>query len=161
MVKYTWVRKAVPKGLLVKQVYGVVFSNEGNILLRVEDDKYKLTGGKPDSSDNSFSDTLKREYLEELNVELSDICYLGYLLVEEDNVQYAQIRMIARIKKINDIRADIDNGKIYQRYMANQNNVKNYLDYKDLAGNQMIDDAIKLANENYCFSTPNDKEYFL
>ena len=69
--------------------------------------------------------------------------------------------MIARIKKINDIRADIDNGKIYQRYMANQNNVKNYLDYKDLAGNQMIDDAIKLANENYCFSTPNDKEYFL
>ncbi len=161
MCKYVWIKNEVPINLEVKQVYGIVFSEEGKILLRVDNHKYKLTGGHPEERDNCFEDTLKREFIEELNIEIKDICYLGYLLVEEDNVQYAQIRMIARIKKINDIRADIDNGKIYQRYMANQNNVKNYLDYKDLAGNQMIDDAIKLANENYCFSTPNDKEYFL
>ncbi len=161
MCKYVWIKNEVPINLEVKQVYGIVFSEEGKILLRVDNHKYKLTGGHPEARDNCFEDTLKREFIEELNIEIKDICYLGYLLVEEDNVQYAQIRMIARIKKINDIRADIDNGKIYQRYMANQNNVKNYLDYKDLAGNQMIDDAIKLANENYCFSTPNDKEYFL
>lgn len=99
--------------------------------------------------------------MEELNVEIEDIFYLGYLLVEEDNNQYAQVRMIAKIKKINDIRPDTDNGKVYQRYVVNQNNAKNYLDYKDLAGNQMIDDAIKLANENYSFSNINDKEYFI
>lgn len=160
MVRYTWVRKAVPKGLLVKQVYGVVFSNEGNILLRVEDDKYKLIGGKPESGDNSFSDTLKREYLEELNVELSNICYLGYLLIEEEYEKYAQVRMIARIKSMGDIKPDSDNGKTYGRFMAKQNNVRKYLGYQDLAGNQLIDDAIRVANVNYKFKV-RDMEYYV
>ena len=54
MVKYTWIKKSVPKELLVKQVYGIVFSNDGNILLRVDNNKYKLTGGKPENSDDNF-----------------------------------------------------------------------------------------------------------
>ena len=99
--------------------------------------------------------------MEELNVEIQDIYYLGYLLVDDDNTQYAQVRMVAKIKKINDRRPDTDNGKIYQRYMANQNNVKNYLDYKDSAGRKMIEDAIKMANEKYQFCYNNDKEYFV
>ena len=60
MAKYTWVKEAVPKKILVKQVYGIVFSSEGNVILRVENDKYKLTGGRPEIDDNDFSDTLKR-----------------------------------------------------------------------------------------------------
>ena len=43
MVRYTWVKKYVPKKILVKQVYGVAFSNDGKILLRVDNNKYKLT----------------------------------------------------------------------------------------------------------------------
>lgn len=89
MVKYTWIKKSVPKELLVKQVYGIVFSNDGNILLRVDNNKYKLTGGKPENSDDNFWDTLKREYIEELNIELENIHYLGYLLVEEKQEKYA------------------------------------------------------------------------
>ena len=42
MVKYTWIKKSVPKELLVKQIYGIVFSNDGNILLRVDNNKYKF-----------------------------------------------------------------------------------------------------------------------
>jgi len=57
---------------------------------------------------------------------------------------------------------DIDNGKIYKRFMANQDNVKRYLKYPDLAGNQMIDDAIMLANKKYNFdTTDNINEYFI
>lgn len=89
MVQYTWVKEAVPKEILVKQVYGIVFSSEGNVILRVENDKYKLTGGRPEIDDNDFSDTLRREYLEELNIELEDLHYLGYLLVEEEQKKYA------------------------------------------------------------------------
>lgn len=160
MIQYTWVRKKVPEEILVKQVYGIAFSHNGNILLRVEDDKYKLTGGKPEIRDNSFYDTLKREYLEELNVELEDIHYLGYLLVEENLEKYAQVRMIAKIKSISDIKPDSDNGKIYKRFMSNQVNVKKYLNYQDLAGNQLIDDAIKMANKKYKFDG-NEKEYYI
>ncbi len=160
MAKYTWVKEAVPKKILVKQVYGIVFSSEGNVILRVENDKYKLTGGRPEIDDNDFSDTLKREYLEELNIELEDLHYLGYLLVEEEQKKYAQVRMIAKIKNIGDIKPDIDNGKIYRRFMVKQINVKKYLNYQDLAGNQLIDDAINLANKKYTFEV-KDMEYYI
>ena len=136
MTHYSLIMENVPQNLAIKQVYGVAFSNEGNILLRVEDNKYKLTGGKPEKNDKDFEETLKREYIEELNIELEDINYLGYLLVEEDNKEkYAQVRMIAKIKSIGEIKPDLDNGKIYKRFMANIKNVKNYLSYPDLAGN--------------------------
>lgn len=161
MSKYTWIRSSVPKKLEVRQVYGVVFSDTGKVLLRFDNGKYKLTGGHPDKNDQSFEDTLKREFIEELDVEIKDIHYLGYLLVEENHEKYAQVRMIAKIKKIGPIRPDLDNGILYQRYFAYQNNVKSYLNYSDLAGNKMIDDALKLANEYFCFgNNDNENEHF-
>lgn len=99
MSTYKWVKEEFPKDSIVKQVYGIVFSNDGKILLRGEEDKYKLTGGKPEAEE-TFEETLKREFVEELNIEIEDIYYLGYLEVKELNQQpYAQVRMIARIKK--------------------------------------------------------------
>lgn len=44
--------------------------------------------------------------------------------------------------------------------MANIKNVKNYLKYPDLAGNQLIDDAINIAKEKYKLNF-NDTEYFI
>ena len=82
MSKYTWFKKSAPENIEIKQVYGILFSQDGKILLRVEDDKYKLTGGKPEPKEN-FEETLKRECMEEINVEIEEIHYLGYFLVEE------------------------------------------------------------------------------
>ena len=112
MANFTWLKKELPPNIDIRQVYGIVFSDTGNILLRVEDNKYKLTGGKPELFDSNLKETLKREYLEELNIEIKDIHYLGYLLVEEDSKErYAQVRMIAKIKNIGNVRPDKDNGK--------------------------------------------------
>ncbi len=160
MVHYKWFRSWVPKEILVKQVYGVAFFDDGNVVLRVQDGKYKLTGGKPEVGDKDFCDTLKREYLEELNIVLDDIYYLGYLLVEDGQDKYAQVRMVAKIKKVGNNRPDIDNGNVYKRFAAKQINVKRYLNYQDLAGNQLIEDAIKFANEKYLFSN-SDGEYYI
>lgn len=161
MAQYYWRKEDVPQNLIIKQVYGVAFSDDGNILLRVEDNKYKLTGGKPEENDNDYQETLKREYLEELNVNLEDVYYLGYLLVEDDNNEkYAQVRMIAKIKNIGESKPDSDNGKIYKRFMSNIENVKDYLNYSDLAGNQLIDDAITMAKEKYELNF-NNNEYFI
>lgn len=115
MTKFTWFKSQVPNNLKVKKVYGIAFDNKGNIFLRIDDDKYKLTGGKPEEFDKCFEETLKREYLEEVNILLEDIHYLGYLLVEEDNEKYAQVRMIAKIKGIGELKHDSDSGKIYKR----------------------------------------------
>lgn len=68
--------------------------------------------------------------------------------------------MIAKIKNIGDIKPDIDNGKIYRRFMVKQINVKKYLNYQDLAGNQLIGDAINLANKKYTFEV-KDMEYYI
>ena len=157
MANFTWIKNKVPDKLIVKQVYGIVFSDDGRILLRIEDNKYKLTGGKPENNE-TFEETLIREYIEELNTELEQCYYLGYLLVEEKGEKYAQVRMIAKIKKINEKRPDLDTGKIYDRKLVNASNVKKYLKYSDKAGNLMIDDAIHLANNKYNFNDSSINE---
>ena len=160
MANFTWIKNKVPDKLIVKQVYGIVFSDDGRILLRIEDNKYKLTGGKPENNE-TFEETLIREYIEELNVELEQCYYLGYLLVEENDEKYAQVRMIAKIKKINEKRPDLDTGKIYDRKLVNASNVKNYLKYNDEAGNMMVDDAVYMANKKYIFSESDTDEQII
>ena len=127
VVKYKWIKDSMPLNLQVKQVYGIIFSDDGNIILRVDNNKYKLTGGKPEDKDINYSETLKRECFEELNIEITDIYYLGYLIVEENKTQYAQVRMIAIIKNFGEVRPDLDNGKKYRRFMSLLRNVKKYL----------------------------------
>jgi len=89
MADFTWFKDSVPDQLSVKQVYGIAFSADNLVVLRIEDGKYKLTGGKPENAE-TFEETLKREYIEELNIELEDIHYLGYLLMEDNSDKYAQ-----------------------------------------------------------------------
>ncbi len=161
MVKYSWHKSEVPADLEIKQVYGIAFSEDNRILLRIEDGDYKLTGGKPENEER-FEDTLKREYKEELNTELYNIYYLGYLSVERNNnPPYAQVRMIAKIKSINQKNCDPDNGKTYGRKLVCPYNVKKYLKYSDVAGNMMLDDAIAAANENYDFSVSCTEEILI
>ena len=148
MAKYTWYNTPVPEDIKVRQVYGIVFSNNFEVLLRIEDNKYKLTGGKPEENE-SYEETLKREYVEELNVDLYDCHYLGYLLVEDNNEKYAQVRLIARIKSINENHIDLATGKMYGRELVSVDKVKELLNYQDEAGNQMIDEAINMAKEKY------------
>ena len=157
MVNYTWYNNFVPADLKVRQVYGIVFTQDCRTILRIENNRYKLTGGKPEANE-TFEETLKREYIEELNIELEDIYYLGYLLVEENKEKYVQVRMIAKVKNINENHIDPATGDMYGRKLVDINNVKEYLNYSDEAGNLMIDDAIKLAKEKYNFKDFNTNE---
>ena len=97
----------------------------------------------------TFEETLKREYIEELNVELDECYYLGYLLVEDDNEKYAQVRMIAKIKSFNEKHIDPATGKMYGRELVSIDKVKELLNYQDKAGNLMLDEAIEMAKEKY------------
>ena len=161
MVKYTWHNQPVPSNIKVKQVYGIVFSHDGRVLLMVDDNKYKLAGGKPERKEN-YIETLSREYQEELNIELEQFYYLGYLLVKEKDIPtYAQVRLIAKIKTIGPKHVDIATGKIYDRQLVIQDHVKDYLKYKEKAGNIMIDDAISLALKKYTFDDINEHEEFI
>ena len=148
VTKYTWYNTQVPNNINVRQVYGIVVVDDYKVLLRIKDNKYKLTGGKPEENE-SYEETLKREYIEELNVELDDCYYLGYLFVEDNDEKYAQVRMIAKIKSINENHIDPATGKMYGRELVNTDKVKELLNYQDEAGNLMMEEAIKKAKEIY------------
>lgn len=148
MISYKWYKGIVPKDIEIKQVYGIVFNEDGKIFLRIDDGLYKLTGGKPELEDKSIEDTLKREFIEEANITLKNIHLLGYQLVEEDNgvKPYAQVRMIAQIDKIFENRADLDNGKLYKRVFKTPKETINLLNWGEV-GKEQIEDAVKLAKK--------------
>ena len=147
MINYKWCKGIVPKDIEIKQVYGIVFNEDGNIFLRIDDGLYKLTGGKPELEDKSIEDTLKREFIEEANITLKNIHLLGYQLVEDNRVKpYAQVRMIAQIDKIFENRPDLDNGKLYERVFKTPKETINLLNWGEV-GKKQIEDAVKLAKK--------------
>ncbi len=158
---FTWKKEKLPKGLPVTQVYGIIFSDDGKVLLLGNDNRYNLSGGHTEKFDKTLEDTLKRELFEEMNIQLKNIHYLGYLLVrEKGKPEYAQARMIAQIKDVGQVRPDLDNGKTYKRLLACPRNVKKYLNYEE-EGEKMVDDAILLASQKFKFKPLDETEKFI
>jgi ADP-ribose pyrophosphatase YjhB (NUDIX family) len=124
MAIFTWKSSSVPEGMNVTQVYGIIFSKDGRILLQTENDcgniKYSLIGGHPEKCDKGYEETLLREVWEEMNITVSEPCFIGYQEVDEENGEepYAQVRMAALIADVGEMRPDLDNGKTYGRLLV-------------------------------------------
>ncbi|MCI9455680.1 MAG: NUDIX hydrolase [Oscillospiraceae bacterium] len=148
MSVYQWVEGAVPCGLEVKQVYGIVFAEDGRILLRKDGEKYSLPGGKPEPFDLNIEATLKRELDEELNVSVSRIVIAGYQLVDEENgiPAYAQVRMAAKLDRFGASRPDPDTGRTYERIFVSPKQAISLLDWGDV-GRGQICSAVTIAKE--------------
>lgn len=150
MINYKWYNENVPKDLEIKQVYGIVFNEDGKIFLRIDDGIYKLTGGRPEIKDKSMEETLKREFIEEANIIIENIHFLGYQLVNENNgiKPYAQVRMIAQIDKIFENRPDLDNGKLYKRVFKTPEETIELLNWGE-TGKKQIEAAVELARKYF------------
>lgn len=149
-IRIEWHKGEVPKGIEIKQIYGIVFDKDANIFLRIEDRCYKLTGGRPEIEDKCMEDTLKREFIEEVNISIKNIHLLGYQLVYENNKTkpYAQVRMIAQIDEIFENRPDLDNGKLYERVFKTPEETIALLNWGEV-GKKQIEEAVKLAKKYY------------
>lgn len=155
IMRLEWIEQEVPKGIKVTQVYAVVFNSQGEILLKVEMKNgrktYSLAGGTPEHFDKDRVDTLKREYIEEMNTTLKDpIYYLGYQLVDEENGKppYAQIRMTAMIDSVGDKIPDIDTGLTYDRVFAEPGKAIELLSWGDI-GEKIIKKAVEIAKQRF------------
>ena len=167
MAIFTWHNGNVPEEMKVKQVYGIVFTNDGRLLLRVErkDDqiKYSLAGGKPEICDNSREGTLKREFLEEVNTTLQDGAYIvGYQQVDEENGKppYAQMRMTAIIEFIGAKQPDPDNGQTYDRLLTTPERAIELLNWGEVGANQ-VNEALRLAKEYFGLKEFSTKEEYV
>ncbi len=114
----------------VKQVYGILFNNQGKILIINTVGNWQVPGGKPEKGE-SFEETLIRESFEEADAEIEHIYPLGYQLVSEikngvQGEEFCQLRFFARIKSLKDPTKDPATGKIPERKFINP---KEFLDY--------------------------------
>ena len=114
MLTITWHNGEVKENLPVRQVYGLIFTRDGRMLLKVEEKKgkkvYSPAGGTPETFDKDRVATLRRELLEEVNVTIEEPILVGYQLIEGDRdlPPYAQVRMTAIIDEIGPVQPDPD-----------------------------------------------------
>ena len=155
MIKITWYYGEPPKDLSVRQVYAIVFDKYGRTMLKTEnvDNKivYGMIGGTPEIFDTNRIETLKREFLEEINTTLKDPIYLvGYQIIEGDRdlPPYAQIRMVAMIDKIGKKQPDPDNGKTYDRILTTPEKAIKLLGWGEFA-EKPIRRAFEIAQEKF------------
>lgn len=143
MVKFIWHEAPIPKDMPITQVYGVLFTDDGRIMLRVDKGFHGLVGGTPEPNE-THEETLHREVYEEVNCGISDLHYLGYQTVIGDGEPYAQLRYIAKLTKIGKNRPDLDGGKMCERILVPVEEAGDILDYGE-EGKKIITAAIKLA----------------
>ena len=157
-----WLKDEVPSDLTTRQVYGVIFTRDGRVLLKLEDGKYSLAGGTPEEFDEDRVATLKRELVEEVNTTIEEPIMLGYQYVDEENgkTPYAQVRMIALIDNIGEVKPDPDNGKVYKRILTTPSRAIELLKWGEI-GKTLITDATLLAKEKFGISEYLDKEEFI
>jgi len=121
-VRYFWHEAPVAAGLEVTQVYGWLLCRAtGRVLLQDDEGTWNLPGGTPEAWDGDLKDTLIREAFEENQVRIrrGEIAYLGYQEVHRPGrAPYAQVRMVAEIRKFERRAPDPDGGRTYRRYMT-------------------------------------------
>ena len=167
MAIFTWHNGNVPEGMKVTQVYGLVFTKDGRMLLKVEKvgDKimYSLAGGKPELEDNSREETLKREFLEEVNTTLQDgALVVGYQQVDEEDGSppYAQMRMSAIIDSIGIRQPDPDTGKTYDRLLTTPSRAIELLNWGEV-GVRQVNEALRIAKEHLGLKEFSTKEEYV
>ena len=166
MATFTCHNGEVPEGMEVTQVYGVIFTKDGRILLMSQEKAagrvYSLSGGTPEDFDKSKEETLRRELFEEVNVTIEKPIMLGYQEVDEENgrAPYAQVRMAAIIDNIGPSRPDPDNGKTYDRILTSPERAIELLNWGE-TGRLQIEEAVRIAKEQLGITKFSDKEEFI
>ena len=160
---FTWVDGLVPESLPIKQVYGILFTKDGRVLLRKECGHFSFAGGKPEAYDDGKIGTLRRECIEEINTTLTNqIQIVGYQLVNEGNdiPPYAQMRMVAIIDEIGEKKPDPDGGKTYERLLTTPQNAITLLNWGDVGKKQILS-ALKIVKEEFGIKEFSTKEEYV
>ncbi|GLW98551.1 NUDIX domain-containing protein [Microtetraspora sp. NBRC 16547] len=118
---YLWHEAPVPPDLPVAKVHGyLVCPSSGRVLIQDVGGTMGLPGGTPEPEDEDFAETFVREAMEENDVQVGPVVYLGYQEVREPGrPPYAQVRMAGVIRAFDPPCPDPDsNGHICRRLMV-------------------------------------------
>lgn len=129
----------------VSQVYGICLDADGKILV-IKDKRWQIPGGTPEA-DETPEQTLKRELIEEAQVEVGELIPLGVQEVsypnnpdkKQGNLFY-QYRYIAFIQKIKPIQPDPATKRQYERRFVSFDEIAEYVKWGEV-GRKMFKDA--------------------
>ncbi len=161
---FVWNSAPVPEGMEIRQVYGILFSKDGRVLLKVEEkdgaQSISFAGGHPESFDKDMAETLVREVREEINSSIGKPVYLGFQEVDEGDgsPSYAQVRMAALLDTVGEIRPDPDNGETYKRLLASPSRAAELLGWGKIAEEQ-IGAAVEAVGKLGVKLTSTEEEY--
>ena len=166
MARFTWRCGSVPEGMEIRQVYGILFSEDGRILLKAEKRgdgmRFSFAGGHPERFDADAFATLVREVREEINSSVKSPRLLGYQEVDEEDGSplYAQVRMAALLDEVGEILPDPDNGETYMRLLAPPDRAIALLGWGKVAEEQ-ISEAVKVFEGDYCLYLSSRVEEYI
>lgn len=150
-IKFTWINDPdFDKYSPLTQVYGIVFNENGEILIakKTFEKSWILPGGSPEGNETP-EETLTRELIEEADVE-GEIIRLGVQKVEDrinPNQQLIyQARCIVLLKKLLPQTPDPDNGEMWDRQFVPSEEINTYIFWGE-NGRKMFEDAVNLYNK--------------
>ncbi len=135
----------------VKQVYGFLFNDEGEICLVRPTEKrgWRLLGGGPEAEDKSWKDTIIREADEEADVKvdqgsLNSIGYFKIIPLSDncENKEHFALRVVGKITKINKQTEDVADRLINERIFIKPKDFLKYCPWKE-SGKIQRDRAVK------------------
>ncbi|MPZ65922.1 MAG: NUDIX hydrolase [Pseudonocardiaceae bacterium] len=117
-VGFAWCPEPVPAGMPVVQVYGWLLDDAGRVLVQDTGARFNLPGGSPDPVDADLAATVAREAMEESQVTVTDVVYLGYEQLERAVEPRALVRTVGRIGVFHPRHPDLDGGRLLRRLMT-------------------------------------------
>lgn len=117
-VGFRWCPWPVPEGVSVVQVYGWPVDDAGRVLVQDTGARFNLPGGSPEPGDADLVATVAREAMEESQVTLTDVVYLGYEQVQRAGRLCALVRTVGRIGEFRPRQPDPDGGRLFGRLMT-------------------------------------------
>lgn len=167
MRKFIWHNGKVPKGLEIRQVYGLIFTNDGRMMVRVHikqgETVYSLAGGTCETYDKDMEATLRRELIEEVNTTIGKPVLVGYQRYDDGSgeLPFAQVRMVALIDEIRPAKPDPDgDGQTYGRLLVSPKRALEILNWGESA-KQMIAEALIILKKEFKISEYSNAETFV
>ncbi|MFA5828388.1 MAG: NUDIX hydrolase [Candidatus Shapirobacteria bacterium] len=134
-VTYTWIpADDLKKFQPIKQAYGVCVNDDKETLIYRAPGKtnWNLPGGTPEGNESPI-ETLKRELIEEVDIEVERIKPLGVQkVVFSDGVIFYQARFYCKIKKILSQTVDPATGLLNERKFVKIAELNKYLKWGEI-----------------------------
>lgn len=136
----------------ITQVHGVCMNGQNQILIvRGSDGKWILPGGTVQPGED-LSQTLSREFREEVNIEVASVRTIGLQLVkckpgvDPNGTLFYQLRVICEPFKFLPHEEDPDTGKISEWKWISYADLGNYINWGP-CGDSMFMDAMRLRSQ--------------